>query len=140
MRFEEPRMHNRWDSPLIILQASDENTPTDKILEAMSSRKNVAPPMSTLPNTASNTNLLQQLDQEPQLIIQAIMDAQKQSHSGPIPVPNSSVPVELNERSVTLSELRRLRRQFMQMNKMHRVWERIGETFVEYLNTTFHEE
>ena len=106
----------------------------------MSSRKNVAPPMSTLPNTASNTNLLQQLDQETQLIIQAIMDAQKQSHSGPIPVPNSSVPVELNERSVTLSELRRLRRQFMQMNKMHRVWERIGETFVEYLNTTFHEE
>lgn len=46
-----------------------------------------------------------------------------------------SVPVRLPGRHVGLSELRRHRRQFIQINKIHRVFDGITESFIDYLNT-----
>jgi protein KTI12 len=136
MRFEEPKIHQRWDTPMIIVQAEDEEVPITKVLDALHSKKNVVPTQATLPNTAANTELLQELDETIQNIILQILDAQKQGgDSDAIHIDKFDIPISLCGKQYTLPELRRLRRQFMQMNKMHRVKERIGESFITYLNS-----
>lgn len=84
------------------------------------------------------TNYLYEFDQTTQNIIQAILDAQKSGDpTKQIKAPLSSILLQLPPtRVVTLSELRRLRRQFTSINKMHTLLDmtRVAEGFVEYLN------
>jgi protein KTI12 len=84
------------------------------------------------------TNYLYEFDQTTQNVIQAILDAQKSGDpTKQIKAPLSSILLQLPPtRVVTLSELRRLRRQFTSINKMHTLLDmtRVAEGFVEYLN------
>lgn len=84
------------------------------------------------------TNYLYEFDQTTQNVIQAILDAQKSGDpTKQIKAPLSSILLQLPPtRVVTLSELRRLRRQFTSINKMHTLLDmtRVAEGFVAYLN------
>ncbi|KAF9580645.1 kti12, chromatin associated [Lunasporangiospora selenospora] len=81
---------------------------------------------------------LSELKYTTQNIIRAVLDAQKSGdHTKNIKVPLSTTPLRLPPtREGTLSELRRLQRQFISINKMHALLDmsRVAELFVEYLN------
>lgn len=58
MRFEEPLDKNRWESPLITIQAIDGDVPppVEDIMDHLTgkkSKKNLAPPLSVVPVRSS---------------------------------------------------------------------------------------
>ncbi|KAG0238101.1 hypothetical protein BGW41_008247 [Actinomortierella wolfii] len=140
MRFEEPDANTRWDGPLFSVLPEDPSLPLDQIWDAVILKKPPPPNLSTVVKVVQETNYLYEFEHTTQNIVQAILDAQKSGvPTTQIVVPLSSIPVRLPPtRTVTLSELRRLRRQFTAMNKMRTMlnMNRVAEAFVEYLNQT----
>ncbi|KAF9928854.1 kti12, chromatin associated [Linnemannia zychae] len=137
VRFEEPDSRTRWDSPLFVMVPEDK-LPEDEIFDAVILKKSKPPNLSTVVKVVNETNYLYEFDQTTQNVIQAILDAQKSGDpTKQIKAPRSSILLQLPPtRVVTLSELRRLRRQFTSINKMHTLLDmnRVAEGFVEYLN------
>ncbi|KAG0045198.1 hypothetical protein BGZ83_009572 [Gryganskiella cystojenkinii] len=138
VRFEEPDSRTKWDSPLFVVVPEDNKLPEDEIWDAVILKKAKPPNLSTVVKVVKETNYLYEFDQTTQNIIQAILDAQKSGDpTKVIKAPLSSIPLQLPPtKVVTLSELRRLRRQFTSINKMHTLLDmtRVAEGFVEYLN------
>ncbi|KAF9957997.1 kti12, chromatin associated [Mortierella alpina] len=138
VRFEEPDSRTKWDSPLFVVVPDDSKLPEDEIWDAVILKKPKPPNMSTVVKVVKETNYLYEFDQTTQNVIQAILDAQKSGDpTKQIKAPLSSIPLQLPPtRVVTLSELRRLRRQFTSIHKMHTMLDmsRVAEGFVEYLN------
>ncbi|XP_069758855.1 protein KTI12 homolog isoform X2 [Narcine bancroftii] len=114
MRFEAPDSRNRWDSPLFTIQ-KDDALPFEAICDAIFHRKAPPPNQSTL---------------------NAILTAQKTTVPGDlISVPGANVKIELAH-NLHMTELRKLRRQFISYTKMHPT-ENIGQIanmFVQYIN------
>ncbi|KAF9430549.1 hypothetical protein BGZ94_006199 [Podila epigama] len=138
VRFEEPDSRTKWDSPLFVVAPEDQKIPEDEIWDAVILKKAKPPNLSTVVKVVKETNYLYEFDQTTQNIIQAILDAQKSGDpTKQIKAPLSNILLQLPPtRVVTLSELRRLRRQFTSINKMHTLLDmsRVAELFVEYLN------
>ncbi|KAF9951105.1 hypothetical protein BGZ65_006186 [Modicella reniformis] len=138
VRFEEPDSKTKWDSPLFIVVPEDTKLPEEEIWDSVILKKAKPPNLSTVVKVVGETNYLYEFDQTTQNVIQAILDAQKSGDpTKVIMAPLSSIPLQLPPtRVVTLSELRRLRRQFTSINKMHTLLDmtRVAEGFVEYLN------
>ncbi|KAI8138126.1 chromatin associated protein KTI12-domain-containing protein [Fennellomyces sp. T-0311] len=138
-RYEEPDAKNRWDSPLFTVIYDDETVPGDKIWDAVILRKPPPPNMSTISKPVSDTSYVYKLDKVTLEIINAFTGGQKEFGPGGLPmvVPHASSKVINPSRSVTLSELRRLRKQFVSINKMRTTLDtdRLGDLFVDYLNT-----
>ncbi|KAF8924934.1 chromatin associated protein KTI12 [Dissophora ornata] len=138
VRFEEPDARTKWDSPLFVVVPEDTGLPENEIWDAVILKKAKPPNLSTVVKVVKETNYLYEFDQTTQNVIQAILDAQKSGDpTKQIRAPLSSVLLQLPPtRVVTLSELRRLRRQFTSINKMHTLLDmtRVAEGFVEYLN------
>ncbi|KAF8972366.1 kti12, chromatin associated [Entomortierella lignicola] len=138
VRFEEPDSRTKWDSPLFIVVPDDTKLPEDDIWDAVVLKKAKPPNLSTVVKVVKETNYLYEFDQTTQNVIQAILDAQKSGDpTKQIKAPLSNILLQLPPtRVVTLSELRRLRRQFTSINKMHTLLDmtRVSEGFVEYLN------
>ncbi|KAG0368625.1 protein KTI12 [Gamsiella multidivaricata] len=138
VRFEEPDSRTKWDSPLFVVVPEDEKLPEDEIWDALILKKAKPPNLSTVVKVVKETNYLYEFDQTTQNVIQAILDAQKSGDpTRQIKAPLSNILLQLPPtRVVTLSELRRLRRQFTSINKMHTLLDmsRVAEGFVEYLN------
>lgn len=135
-RFEAPIEKNRWDAPLFRLE-QDQELPLDRINEALFERHQKPPNIATLPQVISDTNFVYELDKTTQEIIAAILQAQTHAMLGDcVPVPKAEQKVRLVKK-FNLAELRRMQRQFLKISQMHppRV-EHIGDTFVEYLNTS----
>eukprot|EP01087_Luapelamoeba_hula_P023100 TRINITY_DN8444_c0_g1_i2.p1 TRINITY_DN8444_c0_g1~~TRINITY_DN8444_c0_g1_i2.p1 ORF type:complete len:275 (-),score=38.61 TRINITY_DN8444_c0_g1_i2:50-874(-) len=135
-RFETPNERNRWDAPLFTVKP-DEPTPYEAIKEALLQRAQKPPNIATIPQKLSDTNFVYELDKATQEIVSAILEAQGQAVVGDcFSVPKATLKFHLS-RNVTLSELRRVRQQFLKITQMHppKV-EDIGNVFVEYLNTT----
>lgn len=96
--------------------------------------------MRCLQQPASSPDYLYELDQTTQSIVNSILDWQK-SHEGEvggeISLPDTGT-VELPARVVALPQLQRMRRQFITLNRQHKLAkERIGGAFVEYLNNSW---
>jgi len=55
-----------------------------------------------------------------------------------VKVPRSNLTVKLPGKNITISELRRLKKQFQALNKVHTVidLDKVADLFVEYLNRT----
>lgn len=137
MQFEPPDSRNRWDSPLFIIHPSDP-LPSQDILAALLNRKPPPPNLSTQSQPLSSANFLHELDRKTQEIVSNILEAQRSGTAGGVVVvPGSTERLRLS-RSVTMAELRRLRRQFITYTKMHPVEEcdKIPTLFVQYLNST----
>ncbi|KAF9452346.1 chromatin associated protein KTI12 [Macrolepiota fuliginosa MF-IS2] len=150
MRYEEPSSMVRWDSPLFTVLWSDESIPNDSIWEAIT-KGNIKPPNSGTLNVAkAPADALHTLEQTTTAMVSAIMAerAAGQVLGGPINVTlNGGVKerIVLPERNITLSELQRLKRQFVTIHrkaitlgtteKGAVVWEEssIAEKFSRYL-------
>ncbi|KAL0074164.1 chromatin associated protein KTI12 [Phycomyces blakesleeanus] len=138
-RYEEPEARNRWDSPLFTVIYDDKEIPGDKIWDAVILRKPPPPNLSTVTKPVSDTNYVYELDKATLEIINAVIEGQKEFGPGgmPMTVPRSSEKVVNPSRTVTLSELRRLRKQFVSLNRVRTSLDvnRIGDMFADYLNT-----
>jgi protein KTI12 len=142
-RFEEPDGKNRWDAPIFIvidgdLSLSDlGNRTSQQIVEAVILKKPPAPNLSTVVKPVFETNYLHELDKTTTDILDTVIEAQKSGRTGNLIVPRSKIPVCLPSRVVSLSELRRLKRQFLNINKSHTVvdMETAASSFADYLNT-----
>ncbi|KAI8899553.1 chromatin associated protein KTI12 [Globomyces pollinis-pini] len=142
-RFEEPDGRNRWDAPLFIVISEDaslediSNKISTDIIDAAILKKPPAPNLSTVVKPLFETNYLTELDKTTSDILDTVIEAQKNGRSGNIKVPKSTAPVVLPSRNITLAELRRIKRQYLHINKMHAQADMnaVGLGFVEYLNT-----
>lgn len=143
-RFEEPQARNRWDSPLFIIHPHDnDGRVLHELLDTLEYRQSqapVKPNTSALATVTSHSTLMQSMDTITQQIIQSIIDGQKQGHLLNDITFNQcqsrlEVDGKVNDRQVTVGELRRWRRQFMQTNKLHQINVNLGDIFIQYLTT-----
>ncbi|PVU86693.1 hypothetical protein BB560_006625 [Smittium megazygosporum] len=151
-RYEEPNSSSRWDSPLFtILQHSpDETIPFDQIWETIVEKKAPPPNLATAIDPVTESNFLYIMEKSTKEIIQKIMDSQNLGIST-VDIPDGNCKicllffsrffllyVNLPGRPVTLIELRRLRKQFISINRIHKLnINSISRLFAEYLNSNF---
>nr|CAG4641884.1 EOG090X0A11 [Eurycercus lamellatus] len=136
MRFEPPDGRNRWDSPLFTIQAGDD-LPFQEIANSLFERKAPVPNQSTQSLPLTSTNFLYELDCVTQEIVNRVVEAQKTGLIGEeVSIPNSSEKILLKRR-YQLSELSRIRRQFISFAKTHPVDEipRLAAMFSQYLTS-----
>lgn len=146
LRFEEPSNQARWDSPLFTVGGEEEGEDEDcsmswtPVLEALRGGSVRPPSFATAPKSGSgaNSNLLMTLDRNTQAVVEAILETVKR---GGTPC---CVTIDEGEgeklmvrvgRPVLGSDLQRLRRQFIHMNRLHQAdAASITPLFVHYLN------
>ncbi|TBU61681.1 chromatin associated protein KTI12 [Dichomitus squalens] len=123
MRYEEPSSMVRWDSPLFTVPWIDEDVPIDDIWKAIT-EGNVKPPNAgTQAVPKAPTDALRTLEHTATTIVAAIMSEQASSGGiagGRVTLslsPTLKPTVNLPARSLTLSELQRLKRQFVTVHK-----------------------
>jgi len=136
-RFEEPDSRNRWDSPLFTLLPEDNIEDfAQNIVDALILRKAPPPNLSTISKKPQETNYLYKLDRITQSITNIVVEAQKNGQFGETKVPNCDKKLNVPSRSVTLSELRKLKRQFININKTFTSLSlnKVAELFTDYLN------
>lgn len=149
-RYEEPSSMVRWDSPLFTVLWTDEDVPSVDIWKAITDGVVKPPNSGTLSVTKAPTDALVTLENTTLSIVSSIMSEQSalQGTGGTIQLSISStlkLKVHLPARNLTLSELQRLKRQFVTVHKKaitlgttergHVDWgeDRIAEKFVVYL-------
>lgn len=142
----------RWDSPLFTVLWSDEDVPGNDIWTAVTEGFVKAPNAGTSAVAVAPTDALHTLEQTSTAMVTAIMSEQANNAGlgGPILVKFGDVNtnITLPPRSVSLSELQRLKRQFVTIHKKAITlgtvekgavdWneERIADKFVTYLQET----
>ncbi|KAN0114123.1 Chromatin associated protein KTI12 [Russula decolorans] len=153
-RYEEPSSMVRWDSPLFTVPWSDSDLPIELIWKAIT-EGNVKPPnMGTQAVPKAPSDALHTLEQVSTSIVRAIMAEQGASGAlgGRVALSLSEtlkLRVTLPARSLTLSELQRMRRQFVTVQKKAITlgtvekgtvdWseEGVAQRFVDYLEENF---
>ncbi len=143
-RFEEPDSRNRWDFPLFILIKTDgslensQNPMSQQILNSTIYKKAPPPNLSTVTKPLLETNYLHEVDKITTEILNILIQAQNEGRIGEIFVPKTSLKVLLHS-NITLSELRRLKRQYLQITKNYSSSDlsNVAASFVEYLNSSF---
>ena len=140
-RFEEPDGRNRWDAPLFIVISQDKPLAlgqpiVQQIIDAVCLAKAPPPNLSTIVKPLKETNYLHELDTITTQVVDLAIEAQKEGRMGALIVPRCQRPLTVPSRSVTISEWRRLKRQYVQMNKLHtQDLDVVAQGFVDYLNT-----
>nr|CAG4644971.1 EOG090X0A11 [Leptodora kindtii] len=136
MRYEMPDSRNRWDKPLFTIHTEDE-LPLPDIFSCLYERKAPPPNLSTQSVPLTSTNFLYELDCVTQEIVNRVVEAQKMSTIGQVvAIPNSNETILLKRR-YQLSELSRIRRQFITFSKTHPVDDipRLASMFTQYLTS-----
>ncbi|TFK75268.1 chromatin associated protein KTI12 [Pluteus cervinus] len=117
LRYEEPSSMARWDSPLFTLW-DDDVIPGSQIWDLITKGDIKAPNMGTVAALKSPSDALHVLEQITSNIVSAIIDHQGSSGSGgSIPLSGDPQRGIVLSRLVTMSELQRLKRQFVFMHK-----------------------
>ncbi|KAF8906586.1 chromatin associated protein KTI12 [Gymnopilus junonius] len=120
IRFEEPSSMVRWDAPLFTIVWDDPDIPGSQIWEA-ATKGNLKPPNSgTLSPAKAPVDALHILEHTTAIIASAIASASNSQPTGglmTVSVGQLSLPATLPPRNVTLSELQRLKRQFVTVHK-----------------------
>ncbi|KAJ3502295.1 hypothetical protein NLJ89_g8958 [Agrocybe chaxingu] len=111
----------RWDAPLFTVLWSDEHIPGPDILDAIT-KGNLKPPNSgTLSVAKAPTDALHVLEQTTATVVSAIVSASSSQPTGGtviVPVgPTINPSITLPPRTITLSEMQRLKRQFVTIHK-----------------------
>ncbi|XP_060733710.1 protein KTI12 homolog isoform X1 [Tachysurus vachellii] len=139
LRFESPDSRNRWDSPLFTIQ-KEERLPFEAISDALLKRKVQPPNQSTQSQPLSSSNFLFELDRVTQDVLMAVLESQKTRIPGHvIAIPGTTEKIDVT-RSLNITELGKLRRQFISYTKMHPTENtgQIANMFVQYLNKSMH--
>ncbi|KAI8913487.1 chromatin associated protein KTI12 [Gorgonomyces haynaldii] len=142
-RFEEPDGRNRWDAPLFIVIQQDPQISQQflgsELIDQLLLKKAPKPNLSTQVKPIQETNYLHELDKITSEITDTLIQCQKDQMSGYVVVPHTVEKAMLPSRTIPLQEFRKLKRQYVQMNKMHQQdLKVIGDGFVKYLNTNFY--
>ncbi|KAG5637998.1 hypothetical protein H0H81_002359 [Sphagnurus paluster] len=121
-RYEEPSSMVRWDSPLFTVLWNESNPPMPQIWDALT-KGNVKPPNSgTLSVAKAPTDALQALEQVSAAIVATIL-AEQTGLGGQLNLSISTLSgmlkpcINIPARNITLSELQRLKRQFVTVHK-----------------------
>ncbi|KAH9942441.1 chromatin associated protein KTI12 [Epithele typhae] len=121
MRFEEPSSMARWDSPLFTVPWTDDDVPADDIWKAVTA--GTVNPQTLLPRQVPKapTDALRTLEATATSMVAAIMASRPRAvarRARHAPLSATLRPqVALPPRAVTLSELQRLKRQFVTVHK-----------------------
>ncbi|XP_014214937.1 protein KTI12 homolog [Copidosoma floridanum] len=131
LRYEAPNGQNRWDSPLFIINPEDE-LQYEEIYASLYKVKAPKPNMSTQSQRLSASNYLYDMDRITQEIVNEIVSAKQLGIESNIKIPKYNVVLES---SGGISELTRLRRQFLTYSKMQQTeTDKIPSLFIQYLN------
>ncbi|KAM7269224.1 hypothetical protein ACFE04_024721 [Oxalis oulophora] len=159
-RFEKPERKNRWDSPLFELYPHRDGIEksstaivdavsylTKKVDSKTRDVKILQPTIATQNTRFSEANSLYELDRATQGVINAIVEAQTQAMGGPINGISlgQGLPTVNISGSVSLPELRRLRRTFIKLTGQTSLSgpapsvdaDSAKRMFVDYLNREF---
>ncbi|EJD02833.1 chromatin associated protein KTI12 [Fomitiporia mediterranea MF3/22] len=124
MRYEEPSSMVRWDSPLFTVPWTDENLPEEDIWKAIMEGVVKPPNAGTSAVAVAPTDALHTLEATVAAMVSAITSEQAASQGlgigGEIILPLSATVkprLRLPARNITLSELQRLKRQFVTIHK-----------------------
>ncbi|KAI0744184.1 chromatin associated protein KTI12 [Daedaleopsis nitida] len=123
MRYEEPSSMVRWDSPLFTVPWTDADVPADEIWKAVTEGFVKPPNAGTQAVPKAPTDALRTLEHTSTTMVAAIMAEQAASGGqvgGQVALalsPTLRPKVTLPSRTVTLSELQRLKRQFVTVHK-----------------------
>uniref|UniRef100_A0A336MYV6 Protein KTI12 homolog n=1 Tax=Culicoides sonorensis TaxID=179676 RepID=A0A336MYV6_CULSO len=138
-RFEEPQSNNRWDSPLFV-SFPDDKLDFEGIEASIFSKKPPKPNQSTQSAPLSATNYMFELDQMTQDIVSQVVSARKVGCVDPILIKGQqNLKIEIRS-DVTVSELNRCRRQYLNFIKQQSgtVMAKLDQApglFVQFLNT-----
>ncbi|KAI6103620.1 chromatin associated protein KTI12 [Pisolithus sp. B1] len=121
-RYEEPSSMVRWDSPLFTVSWTDEDVPADDVWRTITEGVVKPPNTGTQAVAKAPTDALRTLEHTTASIASALVSEQANSGSlgGTTTITLSStlkVRITLPPRNVTLSELQRLKRQFVTLHK-----------------------
>ncbi|KZT66358.1 chromatin associated protein KTI12 [Daedalea quercina L-15889] len=121
-RYEEPSSMVRWDSPLFTISWMDEDVPADNIWKAITEGTVKPPNAGTQAIPKAPTDALRTLENTATSMVAAIMaeQAASQPPGGPVTLSLSDTlksHITLPPRNVALSELQRLKRQFVTVHK-----------------------
>ncbi|KAH9948688.1 chromatin associated protein KTI12 [Amylocystis lapponica] len=122
LRYEEPSSMVRWDSPLFTVPWTDDDVPADEIWKAIT-EGNVKPPNAgTQAVPKAPTDALRTLEHTTTAMVAALMAEQSMSpgFGGAVTLSLTATlkpHITLPPRNVTLSELQRLKRQFVTVHK-----------------------
>ncbi|KAJ7901744.1 chromatin associated protein KTI12, partial [Mycena olivaceomarginata] len=121
VRFEEPSSMVRWDSPLFTVPWTEE-VPAEQIAQALLTGHVKPPNSGTLAAAKAPSDALHVLEQTSTAMVSAIMDAQAatQGSGGLVTLSllgSLTIQITLPTRNLTISELQRLKRQFVTVHK-----------------------
>lgn len=142
MRYEEPNAATRWDLPLftVVSNEPNETLPIDSIWDAVVLKRPPPPNAATLVKATSGNDYLQALDKKTLDIVALIV--QNLSNGGGSVIVNreAGLHVSLPVNGVSISQLQRIRRTFVALNRMRNMdLDRIESLFVEYVNKSLDE-
>nr|XP_039256908.1 protein KTI12 homolog [Styela clava] len=135
MRFEPPDSRNRWDSPLFTIQVGD-TLPGKEICDALFHQKTPKPNMSTQNPPLRETDFLYEVSKQTQDMISTILTSQKTMIIGDYVTMPGTTDKYIITQNLTLSQLRRIRQQFLTYVKSGTTAkiEDIPKTFLLFLN------
>lgn len=141
-RYEEPNAASRWDLPLFTVVSDEpgEQLPIDNIWDALVLKRPPPPNAATLVKATSGNDYLQALDKKTLDVVGLIV--QNLSTGGGSVTINraANLHVELPANGVSISQLQRIRRTFVALNRMRSMdLNRIESLFVEYVNKSLDE-
>ncbi|EPY51938.1 elongator complex associated protein Kti2 [Schizosaccharomyces cryophilus OY26] len=137
-RYEEPNGMTRWDSPLFTVIHDDPTPPVDTIWSVLIHNKSVKPNLATMTKAPAEVNYLYELDKVTQDVIMLILNHQSTEGSSSLPIPGSSLQVEMPSITVSLPLLQRFRRQFVHINRQQSYnTNLLKDMFVDFLNGQF---
>lgn len=132
-RFEEPSNQARWDSPLFTV-GKDELMDWAPAMSALQGSASRPPSFSTAPKAATAGDLLMVLDKTTQKLVERVLVVVKERGT-PCSIELEGGAIVNIGRPVLSSDLQRLRRQFIHMNRLHQADpQSITRLFVHYLN------
>lgn len=132
MRFEEPNNQSRWDSPMFTVS---EGEPADwaPLLTALLGAVARPPSMSTAIKAGDSSDLVLLLNEKTQAMTSHVLQIVKQvGVPTMIKFPSYSFVLK---RSILSSDLQKIRRQFIHMNRLHQIDpDNLEQLFAQYLD------
>lgn len=117
-RFEPPESRHRWDAPLFEL-TPDDPLPFEQIADYLANHRPPPPNKSTVNLPISDTNLLHDIDRVTQDVIDSIVQQSKMAVLGQQFSINGTTEKIIWNQTHSLSDLRRIRQQFLKFLKTH---------------------
>ncbi len=144
LRFETPNNQNKWDSPLFTV-VTEGATPV-QLTELFAALLPVLTSAATRPPSASTQSLIPEVaasasqvsDSQTQQVLEQVLQAQ-QSGLSSVRFSGSERTIALH-RPVSMAQLSRIRRQFLQFNRSHPTSDpgKIRDLFIEYLSSNLY--